>query len=168
MGITQSDLAERAGVSQPLIARIESGSVDPRYSTLCKIIRALDEFEMEQVCAGDIMHSPVIHTHPSDPVEDAVEIMQEHGFSQMPVIESGVPVGSISEENVVQAISRGSLSKQSTVGQIMDDSFPTVSPGTDVNVVSPLLEHNHAVLVLEKGQVVGVITKHNLMSLLRY
>ena len=30
--LTQHDIATRAGVSQPLIARIESGDVDPRLS----------------------------------------------------------------------------------------------------------------------------------------
>ncbi len=38
LGLTQSDLAKRAGVSQPLIARIESGDVDPRLSTVRKIL----------------------------------------------------------------------------------------------------------------------------------
>ena len=34
LALTQSELAERADVSQPLIARIEGGDVDPRLSTL--------------------------------------------------------------------------------------------------------------------------------------
>ncbi len=42
LDLTQSELAERADVSQPLIARIEGGDVDPRLSTLRRIVEALN------------------------------------------------------------------------------------------------------------------------------
>ena len=48
LGLTQSDLAKRAGVSQPLIARIESGDVDPRLSTVRKILEAFEEAKKEK------------------------------------------------------------------------------------------------------------------------
>lgn len=40
--LTQSEVAERAGVSQPLIARIESGDVDPTIDTLYSVVSALN------------------------------------------------------------------------------------------------------------------------------
>lgn len=42
-GLTQSDIAERADVSQPLIARIESGDVDPTIDTLYSVVSALND-----------------------------------------------------------------------------------------------------------------------------
>lgn len=52
-GMTQNDLAEDAGVSQPLIARIENGDVDPRLDTIHQIVVALNEatlpFDSEEV-----------------------------------------------------------------------------------------------------------------------
>ena len=39
-GLTQRDLANRAGVAQPAIARIESGGVVPRVDTLDHLLRA--------------------------------------------------------------------------------------------------------------------------------
>ena len=39
-GLSQRDLAERAGTSQPAIAAYEAGRKDPSVSTLAKIVRA--------------------------------------------------------------------------------------------------------------------------------
>lgn len=43
--VTQGELADRAGVSQPLIARIESGDVDTTLDTLHSIVTALNDSE---------------------------------------------------------------------------------------------------------------------------
>lgn len=40
--LTQTELADRAGISQPMVARIEGGDVDPRASTVRAIIEVLD------------------------------------------------------------------------------------------------------------------------------
>ncbi|HET7665030.1 MAG TPA: helix-turn-helix transcriptional regulator [Mycobacterium sp.] len=39
-GLTQRALAEMAGVPQPTVARIESGSVTPRADTFARLLRA--------------------------------------------------------------------------------------------------------------------------------
>ncbi|MGA9140716.1 MAG: CBS domain-containing protein [Methanocella sp.] len=168
LGLTQSALAEKANVSQPLIARIEAGDVDPRLSTLRSIITALDEMERSRVTAKDLMTAPVIAVSASDTVDHAVKLMEKHGFSQLPVIDSGVPVGSISENVVVQAMGSEDLSSisNSKVRALMEDSFPAVSPSTNMGTISHLLESYHAVLVMELGKAIGVITKYDLMRLL--
>jgi len=45
-GMTQRELADEAGVSQPLIARIENGDVDPRLETVHRIVTALNEAKL--------------------------------------------------------------------------------------------------------------------------
>jgi transcriptional regulator with XRE-family HTH domain len=40
-GVSQAELAERAGTSQPSIARLEKGRVSPTVITLDRIARAL-------------------------------------------------------------------------------------------------------------------------------
>lgn len=169
LGLTQHTLASRAGVSQPLIARIESGDVDPRLSTLHKIFNVFDEMRREKIEVRKIMHPSVIHTSSDRSVEEAARIMEEQGFSQMPVIDNGVPVGSISTDQIVHSMTDQDLKKVShlLVRNIMGDSFPTISPTTDANTVSRILEKNTAVLVLEAGRVVGVVTKHDIMKMLR-
>jgi len=168
LGLTQSELAARASVSQPLIARIESGDVDPRLSTIKSIITALDEMEKSRITAKDLMTAPVVSLSPDESVERAVKLMEKYGFSQLPVLENGVPVGSISENALVQAMGSRDIDRISNakLREIMEDSFPAVAPGTDMGTISALLESNHAVLVMEMGKVVGVITKYNIMQLI--
>lgn len=41
-GLSQQGLAEKAGVPQSMIARIERGKVSPRFETVLKLIRACE------------------------------------------------------------------------------------------------------------------------------
>lgn len=168
LGIRQAELAELAGISQSMVARIESGSVDPRVSTLEKIVRVLNEARKPRITAAQVMHSPVLFVEAGDPLTRAVEIMDARNISQLPVIESGVPVGCISESAIVSAIEdrSGSHGHELMVKQVLEPGFPTVPPGMDIETVVKILQKHHAVLVMEEGRVQGVITKHDLISLI--
>ncbi|CAD7774763.1 CBS domain protein [Candidatus Methanoperedenaceae archaeon GB50] len=165
--MTQNELAKRAGVSQPLIARIESGDIDPRLSTLQKIFNAFESAERERVIAADIMHSSVVHVRPTDTVEYAVSLMEEEDFSQVPVLDNGVPVGSISSDTVVHQIvekRKGDIGSM-LVKEIMESPFPSVSLTTDVDTIFHILEKHPAVLVVDHGEVTGVVTQHDIIQL---
>jgi predicted transcriptional regulator len=167
LGLTQTDLARKAGISQSMIARIESGSVDPRVSTLTRIVAVLSQKEEPLHRARDVMHTPVYSVGPADPVSRAVEIMEKNDISQIPVEERGVPVGCISESAIVSALEEGGTpgSGARPVRDFMEPGFPTVSLEADVRDVVHLLRENHAVLVVDGGRVAGVITKHDLIPL---
>lgn len=156
LDLTQAELAKRADVSQPLIARIEGGDVDPRLSTLRRIVEAIDEAEGDVVRAMDLMHEDVIAVSPDDPVKRAVTRMQDAGYSQLPVIDNGVPVGSISDGDVVHA---GPDVGDKPVRAVMSESFPTVSSDATLDEISSLLDHYKAVMVTEEGETVGIITQ---------
>ncbi len=168
LGLTQSDLAKRAGVSQPLIARIEAGDVDPRLSTLKKIINVFNDIEKEDIYLKDIMNRELISVAPDENIDAAVNIMEKFNISQIPVIQDGISVGSLSEDMIVRSMANKKTSVVSImkIGDIMGDSFPTLSPNTDVKTTSYMLEKYPAVLVLEKGHVAGVVTKYDILKLL--
>jgi len=161
LDLTQSALAERAEVSQPLIARIEGGDVDPRLSTLRRIVEALDEAEGGVVRAGDLMHEAVVSVAPDDAVREAERRMDESAFSQLPVIQAGVPVGSISHADIIEA---GEDVGDHPVSGVMSESFPTVSPDATVDKVRNLLDHYKAVMVTESGETVGIVTEADIAA----
>jgi predicted transcriptional regulator len=161
LDLTQSELAEMADVSQPLIARIEGGDVDPRLSTLRRIVNALREAESGLPRAEDLMHSPIVSVQPDDSVREARELMDEKGYSQVPVVRDGTASGMIgvsdirrrSEENAEENV--GDL----PVAEVMHESISTVEPDATFNSVDAKLDHNDAVLVVEGGQTKGIITE---------
>jgi len=154
--LTQSELAAAADVSQPLIARIEGGDVDPRLSTLRRIVEALEAAEGNVVRAADLMNEAVVSVRPDDAVADAVELMEREAYSQLPVVQGGVPVGSISQSDVVRA---GSDTGDLPVSEVMSESFPTVGEDATVSEIRNLLDHYKAVVVTDGGEAVGIITE---------
>ena len=156
VGLTQAELARRADVSQPLIARVENDDVDPRLSTLRRIVEALDAAEGDVVKAADLMHTSVVSVGPDDSVHEAVELMNEEAYSQLAVIQNGVPVGSISQSDVVHA---GENVGDLPVAEVMSESFPTVGTDATVGEVRNLLDHYKAVVVTEGGETKGIITE---------
>jgi predicted transcriptional regulator len=129
--------------------------VDPRLSTLRRIVEAMAAAEGDVERARDLMHEGVVAVAPDDPVRVAVDRMQEAGYSQLPVISEGIPVGSISDADLVHADEDvGS----DPVREWMGESFPAVSPEASLDEVTGLLDHYKAVMVTEGGETLGIIT----------
>ena len=161
LGLTQSELADRADVSQPLIARIEGGDVDPRLSTLRRIVTALEEAEGDIIRAADLMNVNVVSVAPDDPVSEAARKMEEEAYSQLAVIQEGIPVGSISQSELVHL---DEADRNEPVESHMAESFPTVSKDATLDEISNLLDYYKAVMITEAGETVGIITEADLAA----
>ncbi|CCQ34629.1 Inosine-5'-monophosphate dehydrogenase protein [Halorhabdus tiamatea SARL4B] len=156
LGLTQSELADRADVSQPLIARIEGGDVDPRLSTLRRIVNALQEAEGGILRAADLMNSPIVSVAPDDSVREAKQLMDREGYSQVPVIRNGRPDGLIGNSDIRQR--QGDNVGELPVAEVMHESITTVEPDATLEEIDAYLDHHDAVLVVEGGETVGIIT----------
>ncbi len=173
LGLTQKELAKLSGVSQSLIAKIESGKVIPSYSKVKAIFDTLENLEEKvlkiNIKAGDIMSRKVIGVNVDCKVTEASRIMLKYGFSQLPVLDKGRVVGSISEKDIMNFVSKGlkseELSKLS-VSDIMDEPFPQVSIKTPIFVINYLLQVFNAVLVVDRGKLVGIITKADILKVM--
>lgn len=162
LGLTQTELANRAGVSQSLIAKIESGNIDPTYTKTKKIFAALSELEKkEEIKAEQLMTSKIISITPNVQIKEAIAKMKKFEISQMPVVDEHKAIGLVSESTILDALMN---SKGNLVRDVMQESPPIVSKTTSVQVVSNLLKHYPVVLVSEEGKLVGVITKSDLLG----
>jgi predicted transcriptional regulator len=167
--MTQAQLAELAGVTQAYIAKIEGGTADPRISTLERVSRALEEATEEtHFTAKQMMATPIISVGPKDKIKKAVQLMESRNISQLPVLDGRTQVGSISETTLIQKISAGEdlfRLTQCASDEIMEEPFPTVGKNADIDTIHHLLEHNPAVLVVDRAKPVGIITKADVLKL---
>lgn len=161
-GLTQSQLAKLVGVSQAHIAKIEGEKVDPRLSTVNKILEVLTS-KKRKTCE-EIMTRDVIVTSPKEKIKKVSEIMIKHAISQLPVIENGRVIGMVTEEGIVKNLSSNISEK--TVENIMEPPLPSVSENTDLITVRSILRTHPGVLVTRKGKLVGIITRSDLLKVI--
>jgi cystathionine beta-synthase len=101
---------------------------------------------------------------PSETVADVLARMDEHSVTQVPVIEDGVPVGSVRENRLLAKVLGDRELLSSPVGQLMEPSFPVVDVDAGSSEVTRLLRRNPAVLVEEFGRITGIITRHDVLD----
>ncbi len=170
LGFKQAELAKMAGVSQSLIAKLESGKIDSSYSKVKAIFDVLERLEAKnKIQAGKVFNNAVIGIQKDDPLFKAVRLMKEHCYSQLPVFEGKQAVGSISEKAILRQILAGKdITKISALptGDIMEEAFPQVSEEAPLTSISSLLQAYPAVLVSKKGKITGIVTKADLLRLM--
>jgi predicted transcriptional regulator len=160
-GLSQACLARLARVSQAHIAKIEAGRVDPRLSTVNRILYVLSHSGRKRSCRS-VMSPNIISIGPDEPVIWAINRMRSMEFSQLPVMEGNLQLGSIDESSIVHNMERGI--KRLLVRNVMKKPFPVVDARDPVEILPPLLDFHSAVLVAEKGKIKGIITKSNLLG----
>jgi len=125
---------------------------------------------------GDVLRAkggalpPLVHTHPTETVRDAVDIMREFGVSQLPVVRAEPPVmaaevvGSIVERDVLEALFNGSGRPADKVEMHMSDPLPMVGAGDSVESAVQALRDADAALITEDGKPIGVLTRQDLLN----
>jgi predicted transcriptional regulator len=172
LGLTQSGLARLAGVSQSIIAKIESGKVDPSYSIFKRLWDALDRQSVHSVrpLVSDVMSRPVVSVSRMQLVRDAVDLMRKKGYSQLPVVDGSRGIGSISEKTILDRAAKGeSLDSvlNSRVRDIMDPPLAMVNDDTPLDLVLGLLQGSYGVLVSRGENTVGILTKSDILKVKR-
>jgi len=111
----------------------------------------------------------------TQPVGEAIEILQEYGISQLPVSEQpdgeaieGI-VGSITEKGLLDRAFRDPSIVERTVGEVMDPPLPHIDVAVSLDEAFALLSGGaSAVIATRAGHPVGVVTKLDVLEYLSH
>ena len=117
----------------------------------------------------------LITVSPGEKVGRAIDMLQEYGISQMPVVEENgkgaerALVGSIQERTLLDRVYRDPGLIETTVGAAMDGPFPTIEAGAHIDAAfNTLLGGATAVVVLQGSRPVGIITRLDLLEFMAH
>ncbi len=130
-----------------------------------------DESTVGDVVRGKSGDLPdLVHTHPSETVRDAIEILREYGVSQMPVVGAEPPItagevaGSVSERELLSAVFEGRAQLADPVAKHMSPALPLIGVGESISAATKAFGDTDALMVVDDGKPVGVITRHDLLG----
>jgi len=100
-------------------------------------------------------------------VREAVDIMRQYNVSQLPVLDTGILIGSLREEILMKALLENPKMYDDFVGKVMEKPFPIVEPGADLDRVYKLLiRGSPAVVVGMENRPEGIITRIDVIEYL--
>src|SRR5215217_1014014 len=116
--------------------------------------------------AGEIPPFVVVQTHQK--VRDAIQLLHQHGVSQLPVVSASDPdsiVGSVGERGLLKhAVDNPGL-MGTDIAQVMEPPFPSVAASDPVREAIELLSgEGQAITVAENGRSVGILTRADLLE----
>jgi cystathionine beta-synthase len=118
--------------------------------------------------AGEMPSLVSIETHQR--VRDAVSLLHEHRVSQLPVISPHDPatiVGSISERGLLKRSAADPSRLEAEIVEVMEPPFAAVSTEDSVReAVELLVGDQQALLVIDHGHPVGIVTRTDLLEAL--
>lgn len=99
-----------------------------------------------------------------DKVKDAISLMSNKSVSQIPVMENGQVVGSITDNKLLNKIITNPDLKDASVSEVMEESMKFVALGSTLDVLSSMVDKEKAVLVRDELHQIHIITKHDILS----
>ena len=116
---------------------------------------------------GDGAPATLVSAAPGQLVRQALGLMRLHDVSQLPVLDEGQCVGSVTEYALTQRGLESSRFLDAVVGEVMDEPFPVVDAVQPVESVQKLLSKaTPAVLVREAGTIHGIVTRSDMLAYL--
>ncbi|GLC25024.1 pyridoxal-phosphate dependent enzyme [Roseisolibacter agri] len=109
----------------------------------------------------------LVSTAPGALVRQALGLMKLHDVSQLPVMDGDQCVGSVTEYHLTTRGLESTRFLDATVGEVMDEPFPTVPASEPVDAVTKLLSKaTPALLVQDGGRVTGIVTRTDMLQFL--
>lgn len=109
----------------------------------------------------------VIFVSPDEILSDAFAKMNEHGVTQIPVLEENRSVGSLKESRILAKLLENRDLLNEKVSEVMDESFPVLDVDANFEEIKEHLHNSPAVLIEDFKRITGIITRADVLDLPR-
>ncbi|MGN7782437.1 cystathionine beta-synthase [Mycolicibacterium sp. 22603] len=176
-------VAEKAGPDAVVVVLLPDGGrgylskvFNDSWMSSYGFLRSRLDGSIDEPTVGEVLRHKsgalpdLVHTHPSETVRDAITILREYGVSQMPVVGAEPPVmagevaGSVSERELLSAVFEGRAKLADAVSLHMSAPLPLIGSGELLGTAAKTLRDCDAVMVVEDGKPIGVLTRHDLLG----
>jgi predicted transcriptional regulator len=169
LGIPVRELARAVGRSVATVSRIERGRIRPSYELAQGLFSYLEAREGEatpDLQARDVMNTQVVTLDENSTLGAAASLMEQKGYSQFPVVDGGRVTGSLSDVALLRALA-DPRRRRERVRSIQEPAYPQVGEEFPADLLASLLGRYPAVLIVERGEIRGIVTKMDLIRGLR-
>ncbi|MHA1450970.1 MAG: CBS domain-containing protein [Candidatus Hodarchaeales archaeon] len=171
-GWTQDNLSKLTGISQAHIAKIENNQIDPRLSTVNKLLRALTEDVLDDTeTIQRIMSKNIAYCYAEDTLAAVSVKMLKFGYSMLPVFDvnasgSDKIIGNITEKILFQVMMAKKKPSEITVKTVMEEALPVATVNTSIDDIPSIMGENGAVIIVDTktGEPMGIITRNDLFK----
>ncbi len=113
---------------------------------------------------------PVVYTvQRTAKVRDVVGMMKERGISQVPVMDGHQLVGLVNESGLLQhLLEKGAEALEAPVSGVVSDAFEVADPDAPVGLFNHIFSKGKVIVVWERGEVRGLITKIDVIDYLAH
>jgi cystathionine beta-synthase len=106
----------------------------------------------------------LVVVHKDSKVSEAISLMNNKSVSQIPVLEKGQVVGSITDNKLLHKIIQNPSLRDAQVADVMEDSMKFVALDSTLDVLSSMVDKEKAVLVRDEQHQIHIITKHDILA----
>jgi cystathionine beta-synthase len=124
----------------------------------------------EKPTAGDLLKGrdgELVSVEAEEPILLAIERMRAHNIDQLPVMEAGVPVGTITDARLFDAILEDSDVRLQKARVIMDKPLPVVGPEATLEEITKELGNGSQAVLVKMQERFGIITKQDIIGKLK-
>jgi len=111
-------------------------------------------------------HGKVATASPTSRVRDVIATLKDLGISQLPVVDGGKLQGMVAEVDLLRHLVSGDHTLESPIAGLVESDYATVSPDTKVELLQGVLADARVAIVTEREEVVGIVTKIDLIDFL--
>jgi cystathionine beta-synthase len=108
----------------------------------------------------------ILTATPAARVKEVIATLKSMGISQLPVVEKGKLKGIVAEVDLLRHLVNGHKTPNSTIGDLVEGDYATVTMDTKIELLQNALAETKVVIVTDGEEVVGIITKIDLIDFL--